>query len=311
MDYSILLFTILRLAVLLGIGMWLTKKISFTKDIRSFLIFVIINIALPAIILNGFFQVDIDNSLLKQIIIIFVFSLSFNIIALSIGWLFSRVIGLEPLKARETAFLSTFGNTGLIGIPLCASIFGAKGAVFAAVFDAGMSLMLWTVGILFIQGKRKVTLQNIKSMISAPNVAVFIGLVLTFFKIDPGFFIKDVTASLAGVASPLAMFYIGMLTMTIIQEKRKVPAKLVTVPVSFKLLVFPLMGMLALFLLPIAVDVEQVLLIEMAMPSVTTASVIFARYHADEDYGVVHTLLTNLLVLVTVPVIVLLGGMLL
>ncbi|MCQ6277529.1 hypothetical protein JMM81_21965 [Bacillus sp. V3B] len=49
----------------------------------------------------------------------------------------------------------------------------------------------------------------------------------------------------------------------------------------------------------------------MAMPSVTTASIILALYHADEDYGVMHTLVTNLLCLVTIPAIVLLGGMLL
>ena len=167
MDYSILLFTIFKLAVLLAIGVWIAYKIPLTKDIRGLLIFTIINIALPAIILNGFFQVEMNDSLINQMMIIFLFSISFIIIGLIIGWLFSKLIGLNPLKARETAFLSTFGNTGLIGIPLCASLFGAKGAVFAAVFDAGMSLMLWTVGILFIQGKRKVTLQNVKSMLSA------------------------------------------------------------------------------------------------------------------------------------------------
>ena len=256
MDYSILFLTIIKLAVLLGIGVWLTSKIPLTKDIKSFLIFVIINIALPAIILNGFFQVEINDSLLKQMIIIFVFSICFIIFGLITGWFFSKLIGLEPLKTRETAFLSTFGNTGLIGIPLCASIFGAKGAVFAAVFDAGMSLMLWTVGILFIQGKKKVTLQNFISMISAPNIAVFIGLTIVLLKIDPGYFIKDVAATLAGVASPLAMIYIGMLTMTIIKEKRRISAKLVSIPVSFKLLVFPLIGIFILSLLPIHEDVR-------------------------------------------------------
>ena len=98
-----------RLAVLLGIGMWLAKRMSFTKDVRSFLIFVIINIALPAIILNGFFQVAIDNNLMKQIIIIFIFSLFVLIYAFYVrGWAFSRTIGLGALKARETAFLATF-----------------------------------------------------------------------------------------------------------------------------------------------------------------------------------------------------------
>lgn len=64
-------------------------------------------------------------------------------------------------------------------------------------------------------------------------------------------------------------------------------------------------------LLPLSGNIKQILLIKLAMPSVTTASVIFALHHADEDYGVIHTLFTNLLCLVTIPIIVLLGGMLL
>lgn len=311
MDYSILLFTIIKLSILLAIGMWLTNKIPLTKDIRGFLIFVIINIALPAIILNGFFQVKINDSLIQQMIIIFIFSVCFILLGLIIGWLSSKLLGFQPNKARETAFLSSFGNTGLIGIPLCASLFGAKGAVFAAVFDAGMSLMLWTVGILLIQGKRTVSLQNLKSMLSAPNVAVLTGILITILKLDLGFFIKDVTSTLAGVASPLAMIYIGMLTMTIIRSKKRVSAKLVSVPVTLKLLVYPIIGIMVLMILPISRDVEQVLLIEMAMPSIATASVIFALYQADEDYGVIHTLFTNLFCLGTIPIIMLIGSALL
>lgn len=311
MDYTILFFTILKLALLIGIGMWIANKVALTKDVRGFLIYVIINIALPAIIINGFFQVEIDNALLHQIVLIFIFSLCFNILGLAIGWGFSKSIGLEALKARETAFLSTFGNCGPIGIPLCAALFGAKGAIFAAVFDAGMSLMLWTVGTLFIQGKTKITLKNFKSMISAPNIAVTIGLIFTFLKIDSGSFVKDVTSSVGAIASPLAMIFIGMLVMTIIKEKRKVPAKLVAIPVSFKLIIFPILGILVLAFLPLAPEIEQVLLVEMAMPAVTSASVILALYNADENYGVMHTLVSNVIVLFSLPVIVILGGILL
>jgi len=298
------------LAVLLGVGMWLTFKIPFTKDIRRFMVFVIINVALPAIILNGFFQVRIEESLMKQVVIIFTFSLAFNIIGLGIGWLFSRMIGLAPLKARETAFLSIFGNTGLIGIPLCASVFGAKGAVFAAIFDAGMSLTLWTIGVLFIQGNKDFSFKNIISMVSAPNVAVLVGLVCIFLDLNPGHLIKEVTASLAGAASPLAMFYIGMLTMTIMKEKRRVSAKIVAIPVTFKLLIFPLLGILVLSFLQISQEIEQLLIVEMAMPSIASASVILALYHADEDYGVMHTLVTSILALVSIPLVVFLGEML-
>ncbi|WP_110926467.1 AEC family transporter [Bacillus massiliglaciei] len=311
MDYFVLISTILRLAVLLGIGMWLTRKVSVTKDVRGFLIFLLINLALPAIILNGFFQIEITDELMKQMIFVFLFSISFNAAGLLLAWGVSRGIGLGALKARETAFLSAFGNTGLIGIPLCASIFGAKGAVLAAVFDAGMSLTLWTLGVLFIQGSKEISAKNMKAMISAPNAAVFIGLIVTVFKLDMVFFVKDVTASVSAIASPLAMFYIGMLTMTIIKEKRKVPAKLIMMPLSLKLIAFPILGILVISAMNLPADMGQLMMIEMAMPTVTSASVIFGLYQADEDYGVMQTLVTNLAVLVTVPVIVLLGGLLL
>ncbi len=291
----------------MGLGMWLTTKISFTADVRRFLIFVIINIALPAIILHGFFQITIDDSLVEQMFIIFVFSLCFNAIGLVLGWLFAKSMGLSPLKARETGFLAIFGNTGLIGIPLCAAIFGPKGAVFAAVFDAGMSLMLWTVGVLFIQGKKQVTFKNLRSMISVPNIAVLVGLTITFLQLDPGFFLKDLTATLAGAASPLAMIYIGMLTMTIIKEKKKISAKLIAIPATLKLLLFPLIGMLVLSLLPVTQEVQQVLFIVMAMPTISTASIILARYQADENYGVINTMVTTLFSLITVPLVFLVG----
>jgi predicted permease len=308
MEYSVLILTITRLAVLLGMGMLLTYKISFSADVRRFMIFVLINIALPGIILNGFFQVDISDSLMQEIIVIFIFSLGFNLLGLLLGWLFGKFAGLGPLKARETGFLSVFGNTGLIGIPLCASIFGPKGAVFAAVFDAAMSLTLWTVGALFIRGKMEFTIKNITSMISAPNIAVLAGLAITFLHINPGVFVKELTGSLAGIASPFAMFYIGMMTMTIIKEKKKIPAKLIAIPVTCKLLIYPLLGAFALAVLPITTDIEQILLMEMAMPVVTSASIILALYNGDESYGVMSTLVTNVISLVSIPLVVLIGG---
>lgn len=288
--------------------MLITKKIQLTKDIRSFLIFIIINIALPAIILNGFFQVKIDDRLIEQMLIIFVFSVGFILFALLFGWLLGKVFRLKSNKARETAFLSSFGNTGLIGIPVCASIFGAKGAVFAAVFDAGMCIMLWSVGVLLIQEDRKIGIRNLKSALTAPMIAVFIGFILILLRVDPGYFIKDISASLAGIASPLAMIYIGMLTVTIYKEKRNVSLKLLSLPIALKIFIFPLVGILVLALLPFPNDLEQILLIEMAMPSVTTASIIFALYKADESYAVMHTLFTNLLVLGTLPIVLIIGG---
>lgn len=104
------------------------------------------------------------------------------------------------------------------------------------------------------------------------------------------------------------MFYIGMLMMTILKNKKSIEAKLIVLPVSLKLLIYPLLGILMLSPLSLNQNTEQILLIQMAMPTITTSSIIMALYHADEEYGVIITLFTTLLSLITIPLLIYVGG---
>ncbi len=299
------------MASLMGVGIWLSYKLSFTQDVRKFMIFVIMNIAIPALILNGFFQVTIDQNLITQMMFVFIYSFIFNFVILFLGWIISKGFGFESRKAGESAFLSTFCNAGLIGIPLCVAIFGPKGAVLAAVFDAGMHFSLWTLGIFMLQENKVFTLKSLRSMITTPFISILIGIAITLIGITPHLFIRDLMSTVGGAASPLAMFYIGMLIMTLIQNKHKVSMKLISVPISLKLIVFPIAGMMFLPFLPFHMEVKQQLVVMMALPALTITSVIMAHHNADENYGVIHTLLTTVISLVTIPLILLLGDIVL
>jgi predicted permease len=48
--------------------------------------------------------------------------------------------------------MSMTGNTGYIGLPLCAAIFGAAGTFFAVLFNFGCDLVILTVGIWDLRG---------------------------------------------------------------------------------------------------------------------------------------------------------------
>lgn len=309
MDLTILFYTIMKLAILIGIGMFLAYKISFSEDIRQFLVFIIINISLPALIISSFLQVTVDRSLLGHILIVFLFSFCYIVASLIITGGFVKVLKFKSNRVRETAFLSAFGNTGFIGIPLCASIFGAKGAVLAAAYDAGNALLLWSIGVLLMQDNRKLTLANLKKMINAPNIAVILGVLLAVNQFNPGILVKDVLSSVASLASPSAMIYIGMLTMTILKERNFISTKLIAIPVSLKIVVFPLIGLGILTFINIPPDLKYLILIQMAMPSITTASIIFAMNKADEKYALMHTLLTCFLSLLTIPLLIVIGGL--
>ena len=152
MELTVLFNTIMKLAILIGIGMFLASKIPFTNDIRKMLIFLIVNISLPALILNGFLQVEVEDSLLKQIVIAFIFGCCFILFSLFFGGLAAKLLKFKEI-ALVKRLLSAFGNTGFIGIPLCASIFGPKGAVLAAAFDGGTALLVWSLGVLLVKKK--------------------------------------------------------------------------------------------------------------------------------------------------------------
>ena len=75
--------------------------------------------------------------------------------------LLAYLFGFRSLKARKMAILAGIGNTGFIGIPLCAQIFGPTGGLLAAIFDAGLDVVVFTLVIMFLQqGEKFISFAN-------------------------------------------------------------------------------------------------------------------------------------------------------
>lgn len=305
-----LLETILKMAILIGIGFIIAVKTPLSQDIRKFLIMLIINVVVPALILHAFLQLSIDNQLLMQILMTFVFSVLFNLISLFAALGIAKAFFKQTVKARETAFLSALGNTALIGIPLCATLFGPKGAILAAVFDAGMALILWSLGVMLIQQKGSIGFRTFKSMFNMPLLAILIGFLMAFLKISPPHFVKDVADTVGYAATPLAMFYIGMLIMSIVKQKRKISPSRLALPIALKLVVFPIASYLFLMHLSLNETIENILLIQVTMPTLSTAPIVMAMNHADDELGAVTALSSTVLSLVSIPMLVYIGKIL-
>ena len=304
MDFAILWIAIGKIALMLGIGMWVGHRVvPMNPDIRKMFIFLIINVTLPALILNGFLQLAVDREFLGELLGIFVFTFCFILAGAFAGWLVARAFRLSPQKAREAGFLSAFCNSGLIGIPLCSALFGPKGAVMAAVFDAGMAIVLWTVGVWMVRPeRRKLTAASLRSVVNGPLIGIAIGFVVILADLEPGRFARELIAALGGAASPLSMFYIGMLIMMMIKARKRVSPKLMALPVAMKLFVLPLAALAILNVLPfLGGDARSLIHIQMSLPNIATASIIMAMAGADEEYGAMAMLVTTLLSLATIP----------
>ncbi|MBO8165535.1 MAG: AEC family transporter [Brevibacillus sp.] len=307
MEMGPLFSSVAMMAAIIGIGAAVARKVPLTDDNRQLMIVLIVNVAMPCIILNGIFQTPIDETLLAQIFLIFFLSVLLNCIGIGMGWLAAKAVRTPRRKACEMAIVSGLGNTGFIGLPLCAALFGPKGALLAAVFDAGLDFTLWTVGVMLLQERRSFSLSSMKALINIPMVAIVGGMVIALVGWQPPETVKTLTSTLAQLASPLAMLYIGMLIPSLLKVRKPFPLPVIGLPITVKLCLFPLAVCLMLSFITPPLDVTRVVMVQVTMPSLTLASILFARYAADEQMGAMATVCSTLIGLLTIPLMVLVG----
>ncbi len=286
------------------IGALLSRTFPFNDDTRGLFISLIVNIAMPCIILSSIFNVEMDNGTFKMIAVVFGLSILINLTGIGIGWVFAAIFYPNTNKRRELALLSGLGNTGFIGIPLCAALLGPEGALFAAIFDAGVDFTIWTVGVIILQKNRKFAFQSLKAMFNIPTVAIVIGLTAAYFHFTPPVLIIRLTDQLAALAAPMAMFYIGVLVMTLRKAKVRETGPKIWLPITIKLIIVPFSAALMIYFIRLEAPIIQTVLIQSMMPTLTLASILFAKYSADEDMGALTTVLSTILALSTIPIMI-------
>lgn len=304
MEFASVFQSIFMMGSMIGIGSLLAKHAPLNDDTRNLMIQLIVNVAMPCIILNSIFQFPINQQVLKQVLMIFFLSIALNILGIGLGWILALISKAPPNKAREMAILSGLGNTGFIGLPLCAVLFGPKGALLAAVFDAGLDFTLWTVGIIFLQRDKNFSLGSMKAMLNLPMAAIILGLATAALNFHPPAIVVDMTEKLANLASPLAMMYIGMLFPSLLKKKGQISLPQLGLPIVCKLILFPILTAFIFQSVSLDLEITQVILVQSTMPTITLASILFAKCAADEEMGAAATVFSTLVSLTTIPFMV-------
>ncbi|WP_078553385.1 AEC family transporter [Bacillus alkalicellulosilyticus] len=303
MDIIMVFSTVFMMGIIIFFGYLLSIKLSITVEVKHFVMTVIINLAMPAIILNGVFQTDITNALLHQIVTVFIISIVFNVVGILLALAVARIFKFQSLKAKKIAILSGLGNTGFIGIPLCATIFGPVGGLLAAIFDAGLDIVIFTLVLYLLQNEKKFELRQLKALLNAPVFAIIIGMTIAVIGYQPPVMVKQLAATLSSIAAPLAMLYIGMLLAPLLKQKMKLPISFLSIPLLLKLLLLPVLFMVVILYIPIDEQVQEIVVLQVAMPTFMLASVLFSKYLGDEHTAVLTTIYSTLLSLATIPLI--------
>lgn len=234
--------------------------------------------------------------------------LGFGLVALSmlLCMLAARLFGLRKGEGRRTFGLAAgLQNYGFVALPVIDALFNRETVGVMFVFNIGVELAMWTVGVGMLTGLRNAPLRLI---LSPPLIAILFGLSLNFTGLHAWWpsLLAD-TAYLAGqCAVPVSLVAIGALVFSLLGREHT-SWRTAGVGVGMRCALLPVLFLLPALLLPLSVDLQRVLVVQAAMPA-AIFSLVLARLHGGHPQTAIEVIVaTKVVSIITTPLWIALG----
>jgi len=267
-----------------------------------------INLLYPCLILGSL----IDSEALRNTEALVVAPL----LAFGLVWLgillargLGRAIGLNDEDSRSFAFAAGMFNYGFIATPLALSIFGENTIGMLFVFNLGVEVALWSVGIRTLTGGRAQR-GAWKKMISPPVVAIVVGVLLN--QLGGGQWMpQPVMAAfdfLGAASIPIALIITGaLLADNTSWETLRNGIKTAVAAVGLRNVALPLLFLLLAGWFTQPVELQNVLITQSAMPSAMAPLMLARYYHVNPIPALLVIVSTTLMCVVTTPIWITVG----
>ena len=296
----ILLRQIAIMALLMAVGIYLSRKGFLspqgTKDLGAILLRIII----PCVIVKSYITTYSRERLLELALSAGLALVAF-ILAMGIAYL------VYGKRRRIENFAAAFCNAGFIGIPLAQAVIGDEGVFYMAASVALLNLFQWTYGV-YIMTDRKDSIRA-KTIVKNPVViAIVVGIALFLTRLPVPGILTSTLGYIAGMNTPVAMILMGTYMAKL--PWRKLLDKRAYGCVLLRLVVIPAVVLAVFWALPISnQNVALAAYLAAATPVGANICVFAQQYDCDYEFSVVTVCLSTVLSIVTVPLMVSLAQM--
>ena len=301
MDMTSLINCMGTLFLLLAVGFLCSKVGILSTENKTVLSRIVINVALPAMMVDAIISTDVDLSgpstkeLLGAIALYYV-----TLFVLSI--LFGAVAARKNPDKGVYQYMVMFSNTGFLGIPLITAMFGQEALFHVALFNIPFNILAFTYGMLLIRGKGEGKGFSWKRMLTPPTVSSILSLLLLLCGVKLPVFVANAVDYIGGMTVPGAMVVVGASLATIpggaVWKEWRIYAMAV-----FTLLIRPVIiaGLLGLFVADPLVKGVTVILAAVPVGANTTSLCI--EYNANETLASCGLFVTTMLSMLTIPLV--------
>ncbi len=163
--------TALPVLLALLLGMFCRRKRFLTQEGVDTLKKVVVNITLPAVVVNAFATAQYSRETLAIPLVVFLLCCA----GLWLGWLFARAL---KLPGRLPPFIASGFEAGMLGYALFALLYPADSSVEFAILDLGQVLFVFTLYKMLLSGKGGVK-AAVRDALTSPILwAIAIGVLI-------------------------------------------------------------------------------------------------------------------------------------
>lgn len=294
---------LLLMGVLITLGFYLNSSGKIEQTAEKGIAELTIDIAFPALIFTNIVR-DFDLNMLKQYLIVPISAMIITVFSLAIIFIITRKLNYSKREQEEFAFVSVFSNNIFIGAPICLALFGAQGLILAILYDFGMNLIVWTVGIWLLKDSgQNAESHFLANIFSPPIVGLLMGLTVVFTGISLPGSVINITNSIGAITVPLAMIFIG-LQLAKSNFGEVLGNKKIYLLSSLRLLLFPALVYFGLGIFELNPLLRGVMTVEAAMPVFASSPVIMQKYGHKSDFASSAIFATIVFMVFTLPIFI-------
>lgn len=305
--------TVLAIAEIFLIGLCgfaLAKKKIISAEGLKVLSRLVIELTLPALIFSRLLR-DFSFQSFPDWWLFPLISFGLTLLGLVIGYLFLKADKSLSTK-NEFLGLITFQNSGYLPLALTATLLPASEAnqmfIYIFLFLLGFNALIWSFGVHLLS-KHKEKRFEFASLFTPPLLATLAALLIIFLKAGsfiPRIILKPL-AMIGNCTIPLGLMVVGG-SLAFVSAKGKIRKRALINLGLAKLIILPVLVFLLIIWIKPPRLIGFLLLMQAAMPSATSLSIIAKRYSADCDFVNQSILWTHLIGLITIPLFLSLFG---
>jgi predicted permease len=220
-----------------------------------------------------------------------------------IAYLFHRQLNISDQQQPVIGFSLMLANTAFLGFPICEALLGSTGVFYAVLYDFGLTIIGFTLGIWLLSGGR---LDEWKKLLLNPLIlSVIAGLVWALTGISFPDWLVMPFSTLGEATLPIALLIAGAQVGNIRFIKGSWKPVFSWV-IALRLVIIPLVFIGLFYLIGWNDTTSKIIILQAAMPVAVSSTIFAKRYGADANFTATVTLWSTLGAIISLPLIALL-----